>query len=105
MPERSGGGPIKLVDDPVVERGRFDQFQRQMFSVALRQALASSHDHWVHQKIQLVEKLQLEQRVDESRRAAHSNLAIARLLELAYRLGNVTLQQGGVIPIDLGQGA
>src|SRR5215218_1104195 len=101
----SGGGPIKLVDDPVVERGRFDQFQRQMFSVALRQALAAPHDHWVHQKIQLVEKLQLEQRADESRRAAHSNLAIARLLELAYRVGYVALQQGGVVPIDLGQGA
>src|SRR5215212_9846899 len=105
MPERSGGGPIELMDNPVVEGGGFDQFQREMFSVALRQALAAPDDHWVYEKIQLVEKLQLEQGPDESRRAAHRDLAVARLLELAHGVGNVTVQQGRVVPVDLGQGA
>src|SRR5215212_10353474 len=105
MPERSGGGPIELMDNTVVEGGGFDQFQREMFAVALREALAAPHDHWVHQKIQLVEKPQLEQGPDESRRAAHRDLTVARLLELAHRVGYITLQQGRVVPVDLGQGA
>src|SRR5215218_8970896 len=104
MLERSGGGPIELMDYPVVECGGSDQFQRQMVSVALRSALALPHDHWVHQKVQLVEKLQLEQGPDESRRAAHRDLTVARLLELAHRVGYVPLQQGRVLPVDLGQG-
>src|SRR5215213_2821479 len=60
MAERSGGRPIELVDNPVVERGGFDQLQRQVVPVALRQALAAPDDHGVNQKIQLVEELQLK---------------------------------------------
>jgi hypothetical protein len=59
MRDRSGGRPIELVAEPIVEGGGSDQFQRKLVSVALGEAFTAPDDDPVDEEIQLVETLQV----------------------------------------------
>jgi hypothetical protein len=53
MRDRSGGRPIELGADPIVEGGGSDHFQRKLVYVALGEALTAPDDDPVDEEIQL----------------------------------------------------
>ena len=105
MRDRSGGRPIELVADPIVEGGGSDQFGRKLVYVAHGQALTAPDDDPADEGIQLVEKLQVQEGPHEGRGAARGDLAAVRLLELVHRVGKLAFEQRRVVSVNLGQGA
>jgi hypothetical protein len=66
--------------------------------------LAGADDDRVDLEVEGVNKIVLDQRLDELRAAMNNNVAVVSLFELPDLVDDVTRENGGVVPFGVGQG-